>query len=147
MVSRYMLPSRVKREQHIYKILYINSPIKGWYMSDSEKMASGANQLLELSERNFDDTVSGDRPVLVDFWATWCGPCQFMLPIFDKLAKKYGQKVTFGRLNVDDNQGIAMRFDVYAIPTFIVFVNGKAIDRAVGAVGEKGLEGLLQKYQ
>ena len=89
-------------------------------MSDNEKMASGANQLLELSERNFDDTVSGDRPVL---------------------------KVTFGRLNVDDNQGIAMRFDVYAIPTFIVFVNGKAIDRAVGAVGEKGLEGLLQKYQ
>ena len=116
-------------------------------MSDNEKMASGANQLLELSERNFDDTVSGDRPVLVDFWATWCGPCQFMLPIFGKLAKKYGQKVTFGRLNVDDNQGIAMRFDVYAIPTFIVFVNGKAIDRAVGALGAKGLEGLLQKYQ
>ena len=121
-------------------------------MSDNEKMAgsvtaaSSSNQLLELSERNFDDIVSGDKPVLVDFWATWCGPCQFMLPIFDKLAKKYGQKVTFGRLNVDDNQGIAMRFDVYAIPTFIVFVNGKAIDRAVGAVGEKGLEGLLQKY-
>jgi thioredoxin 1 len=122
-------------------------------MSDNEKMAgsvtaaSSSNQLLELSERNFDDIVSGDKPVVVDFWATWCGPCQFMLPIFDKLAKKYGQKVTFGRLNVDDNQGIAMRFDVYAIPTFIVFVNGKAIDRAVGAVGEKGLEGLLQKYQ
>ena len=122
-------------------------------MSDSEKVTgnvtaeSSGNQLLKLSERNFDDIVSGDKPVLVDFWATWCGPCQFMLPIFDKLAKKYGQKVTFGRLNVDDNQGIAMRFDVYAIPTFIVFVNGKAIDRAVGAVGEKGLEGLLQKYQ
>jgi thioredoxin 1 len=122
-------------------------------MSEKEQMTSrastavGASQLLELSEKNFDDTVSRDKPVLVDFWATWCGPCQFMLPIFDKLAKKYGQKVTFGRLNVDDNQGIAMRFDVYAIPTFIIFVNGKAVDRAVGAVGEKGLEGLLQKYQ
>ena len=122
-------------------------------MSDNEKMAgsvtaaSSSNQLLELSERNFDDIVSGDKPVLVDFWATWCGPCQFMLPIFDKLAKKYGDKVSFGRLNVDDNQGVAMRFDVYAIPTFIIFMNGKAIDRAVGAVGEKGLEGLLQKYQ
>lgn len=127
----------------IQKILYIKSAIKDGSMSDNEKMAgsvtaaSSSNQLLELSERNFDDIVSGDKPVLVDFWATWCGPCQFMLPIFDKLAKKYGQKVTFGRLNVDDNQGIAMRFDVYAIPTFIVFVNGKAIDRAVGAVGEK----------
>ena len=108
---------------------------------------SSSQSLMELSDKNFDDTVSGSRPVLVDFWATWCGPCQFMLPIFDKLAKKYGDKVTFGRLNVDDNQGVAMRFDVYAIPTFIIFMNGKAIDRAVGAVGEKGLEGLLQKYQ
>jgi thioredoxin 1 len=104
-------------------------------------------ELLELSEKNFDETIGTSKPLLVDFWATWCGPCQFMLPIFDKLAKKYGDKVTFGRLNVDDNQGIAMRFDVYAIPTFIVFMDGKVVDKAVGAVGEKGLEGLLQKYQ
>lgn len=113
----------------------------------SSAHASGNQALMELSEKNFDEIVSGSKPVLVDFWATWCGPCQFMLPIFDKLAKKYGDKVSFGRLNVDDNQGLAMRFDVYAIPTFIIFMNGKAIDRAVGAVGEKGLEGLLQKYQ
>jgi thioredoxin 1 len=117
------------------------------HLANGPSAATGAAQLIELSEKNFDETISGDKPVLVDFWATWCGPCQFMLPIFDKLAKKYSQKVNFGRLNVDDNQGIAMRFDVYAIPTFIVFMNGKAIDRAVGAVGEKGLEGLLQKYQ
>ena len=116
--------------------------------SPSTTSTSGANQtLLEISEKNFDEIVAGDKPVLVDFWATWCGPCQFMLPIFDKLAKKYSDRVSFGRINVDDNQGVAMRFDVYAIPTFIVFMNGKAIDRAVGAVGEKGLEGLLQKYQ
>jgi thioredoxin 1 len=117
------------------------------HLANGPSAAAGAAQLVELSEKNFDEIISGDKPVLVDFWATWCGPCQFMLPIFDKLAKKYSQKVNFGRLNVDDNQGIAMRFDVYAIPTFIVFMNGKAVDRAVGAVGEKGLEGLLQKYQ
>jgi thioredoxin 1 len=87
----------------------------------SSAHASGNQALVELSEKNFDEIVGGNKPVLVDFWATWCGPCQFMLPIFDKLAKKYGDKVSFGRL--------------------------KAIDRAVGAVGEKGLEGLLQKYQ
>jgi thioredoxin 1 len=113
----------------------------------SSTHASGNQALVELSEKNFDEIIGESKPVLVDFWATWCGPCQFMLPIFDKLAKKYGDKVSFGRLNVDDNQGVAMRFDVYAIPTFIIFMNGKAIDRAVGAVGEKGLEGLLQKYQ
>ena len=122
-------------------------------MSDDRKVAASVHaasnnaSLVELSEKNFDEVVGGNKPVLVDFWATWCGPCQFMLPIFDKLAKKYGTKVSFGRLNVDDNQGVAMRYDVYAIPTFIMFMNGKAVDRAVGAVGEKGLEGLLQKYQ
>ena len=110
--------------------------------SDSIKPA-----LVELSEKNFDEVIGGNKPVLVDFLATWCGPCQFMLPIFDKLAKKYEEKVIFGRLNVDDNQGVAMRFDVYAIPTFIVFMNGKLVEKAVGAVGEKGLEGLLEKYQ
>ncbi len=111
-----------------------------------EQMSKGgANQLVELSEKNFDDIVAGGKPVLVDFWASWCGPCQFMLPIFDKLAKKYNDKMVFARLNVDDNQSIATRFDVYAIPTFIVFRDGKAIDRAIGAVGEIGLEGLVKK--
>jgi thioredoxin 1 len=102
--------------------------------------------LIELKEDNFEKIISEDKPVLIDFWATWCGPCQFMLPIFDKLAKKYGEKVIFGRVNVDDNQSIAMKFDVYAIPTFILFEKGRVADRAVGAVGEKGLEGLIQKY-
>ena len=120
-------------------------------MSEANRNAGahvGSNQILmELSEKNFFETINGSKPVLVDFWATWCGPCQFMLPIFDKLAKKYAEKVMFARLNVDDSQSVAMKFDVYAIPTFIMFMNGKAVDRAVGAVGEKGLEGLLQKYQ
>lgn len=108
---------------------------------------SKIHQILELSEKNFDSYIKSEKPILVDFWATWCGPCKFMLPVFDSLAKKYSSKVNFGRINVDDYQSIAVKYDVYAIPTFIIFTNGKITDRAVGAVGEKGLENLLEKYK
>ena len=110
-------------------------------------MSSNSNKpaLVELSEKNFDEVIGGNKPVLVDFWATWCGPCQFMLPIFDKLAKKYEEKVIFGRLNVDDNQGVAMRFDVYAIPTFIVFMNGKLSRKSSRRCWRKGARRITGK--
>src|SRR5574340_607964 len=117
-------------------------------MSEDKKTSgssqTGATPLLELSEKNFDDAVNANKPVIVDFWATWCGPCQFMLPIFTRLAKKYNT-IRFARVNVDDAQGVSQRYGVYAIPTFIVFKDGKPIDKAVGAVGEPGLQMLAQK--
>lgn len=109
------------------------------------EMISKEPEIVELNDMNFDSVVSGEIPVLVDFWATWCGPCQFMLPIFKRLAKKY-KTIRFARVNVDDAQGISQRYGVYAIPTFIVFKNGKPVDKAVGAVGEPGLHMLAQKY-
>lgn len=111
----------------------------------SEMTSPKESEILELDDTNFDKAMVGNGPVIVDFWATWCGPCQFMLPIFTKLAKKY-KTIRFARVNVDHAQGVSQRYGVYAIPAFIVFKDGKPIDKAVGAVGEPGLHMLAQKY-
>ncbi len=103
------------------------------------------NEIIELTDANFDEIISSDSPTLVDFWAEWCSPCKFMLPVFSRLAKKY-QSIRFARLNVDQAQSVATRIGVYAIPTFIMFKNGQVVDKAVGAVGEPGLHMLAQKY-
>ena len=102
-------------------------------------------EIIELTDANFDQVISSDTPTLVDFWAEWCGPCKFMLPVFSRLAKKYSS-IRFARLNVDQAQSVAKRLAVYAIPTFIMFKNGNILDKAVGAVGEPGLHMLAQKY-
>lgn len=111
----------------------------------AEMTSQKEQEIQELTDVNFDDVVSSNTPVLVDFWATWCGPCQFMLPIFTRLAKKF-KTIRFARVNVDDAQSVAARYGVYAIPTFLMFKNGQIIDKAVGAVGEPGLNMLAQKY-
>lgn len=111
----------------------------------AEMTAHKEQEILELNDMNFDNAISGDIPIIVDFWAEWCGPCQFMLPIFTRMAKKY-KGIKFARVNVDKAQGITQRYQVYAIPTFLVFKAGSLIDKAIGAVGEPGLHMLAQKY-
>lgn len=101
--------------------------------------------VLELSDSNFDNIVSSEKPTLVDFWAEWCGPCKMMHPIFERMSKKY-PGIKFARVNVDQNQYISRRLSIQAIPTFIMFRSGQILDRMMGAVGEPGIHMICKKY-
>ena len=97
-----------------------------------------------MTEANFDRLSAADKPMLVDFWATWCGPCRIMDPVVEKLAAKYSGKVLFGKVNVDEEMNISSRYQVFSIPTFMIFKNGQPLDAVIGAVGEASLERLVK---
>ncbi len=90
---------------------------------------------LTISDDNFENEVlKSDQPVLIDFWATWCGPCRAIAPIVEELASEYDGMVKFGKLDVDNNQDTAIKYGVRSIPTLLVFKNGQVKERIVGAV-------------
>lgn len=84
-------------------------------------------------------------PVVVDFWAPWCGPCRMVSPVIEKLAEKYSGKLKVVKVNVDDNQSLAMRFNIMSIPTIMLFRDGKALDQAIGAAPSEFYEKMLLK--
>ena len=101
--------------------------------------------VIDLDSSNFHDVISQNNLLLVDFWAEWCGPCKSMHPIFSRMAKKYDQ-VRFARVNVDNSQDVAKKFNVQSIPTFIMFKNGQVAQQMVGAVGEPGIHMICKKF-
>ncbi|MCL4355851.1 MAG: thioredoxin [Nitrososphaerota archaeon] len=105
--------------------------------------SSSTELTVKLTEENFDEVVSGPKPVFVDYWAVWCGPCRVMDPVVEKLAAKYSESILFGKVNVDEEMNISSRYQVFSIPTFMVFRNGQPMDAVIGAVGEASLERLI----
>ena len=106
-----------------------------------------AGNVTEITESNFQATVLGsDKPFLVDFWATWCGPCLAIAPHVEAIANEQTAKLGVGKLNIDDHPAIASQFGVRSIPTLILFKGGKPVDQIVGAVPRAKLEELVRKH-
>ncbi len=104
------------------------------------------NDTLTFTDATFDrDVLKSDVPVLVDFWAEWCGPCRMMGPTVDQVATDYAGKVKVGKLDVDSNQQTAMRYGIRGIPTVLLFKNGQIVEQKVGAIGKPEFQKMLEK--
>jgi len=99
---------------------------------------------IELSDGNFDQIINSDKPVLVDFWAEWCGPCKMIGPVVEELAGEYEGKAAVGKVDVDANPNLSARFGVRSIPTLLIFKGGEIVDKVVGAVPKSVLAQKLQ---
>jgi len=102
------------------------------------------SKTIELTDSNFEEIVKSEKPVLVDFWAEWCGPCRMVGPLVEELAGEYEGKAIVGKLNVDENPEVSAKFGIRSIPTLLVFKGGEIVDKQIGAV-PKGV--LAQKLE
>ena len=99
---------------------------------------------IEITDANFDEVIKTDKPVLVDFWAEWCGPCKMIGPVVEELAGEYEGKVVIGKLDVDSNHEISAKYGIRSIPTLLVIKNGQVVDKQVGAVSKAVLSQKLE---
>ncbi len=106
-----------------------------------------SDNLVILSDGNFDTEIKkADAPILVDFWATWCGPCRVVAPILEQIAVDLKGKVRIGKLDVDQNPAIATQFGIPSIPTLVLFKNGRVVDQMIGAQSREAIAGMIGRH-
>lgn len=101
---------------------------------------------MKLTRENFDEVLKSDKPVLVDFWAEWCGPCRMVSPIIEDLETEYDGKAVVGKVNVDEEAELALRYNIVSIPTVMIFKNGEEAEKIIGASSQDEYEEALEKY-
>ncbi len=101
---------------------------------------------IELNKENFTETVGSNKPVLVDYWAEWCGPCKMVAPILEEVASDMSEKLTVGKVDVDANQELAAQLNIMSIPTLILFKDGEIVDQAIGALSKAQLLSFIEPH-
>lgn len=101
---------------------------------------------MKLNKENFDEILKSDKPVLIDFWAEWCGPCRMVSPIIEELEREYDGSAVIGKVNVDEEAELALRYNVVSIPTVMIFKNGEQAEKIVGASSYDEYAEALDKY-
>ena len=106
-----------------------------------------SNCIINLNSENFEEVVlKSEKPVLVDFWAIWCGPCRMQAPILEDLCEEIKDKAVICKVNVDENEALAVKFGIMSIPSLLVFKNGKVVEKAVGLTSRADLASMLLKH-
>jgi len=116
------------------------------YMRTKERVHDMEAELLHVTDADFNDVVSKNALALIDFWASWCGPCRALAPTIEELAKDYAGRALVGKLDVDENPATAERFQVFSIPTVLIMKNGREVERIVGCVPKDQIETALKKH-
>jgi len=114
--------------------------------SEKAQASTDDNKVQTITDANFETTINGGKPVLVDFWAEWCGPCKRLAPTIDALASEYTGKVTVGKLNVDENPNTAFKFQIRGIPAMLVFKGGQMVEQVVGLVPKEEIKKVLDRH-
>jgi thioredoxin len=106
-----------------------------------------SNHIMTLTSQNFDEeTKRAESPILVDFWAEWCGPCRMVAPVLEQLAEEYQGKARVGKVNVDEHSGLAAKFGVQSIPTLLLFKGGRVVEQYIGATSRDVIARLIDKH-
>ncbi|MDH7507558.1 MAG: thioredoxin [Candidatus Thermoplasmatota archaeon] len=120
---------------------------KQYFKGEKNMKKNLKNKPFEINDADFDETIKKYSFIVIDCWASWCGPCRMMAPVIDDLAREMQGKIVFGKVNVDENPAISVKYNIMSIPTLLVFKNGNLVDRIIGFYPKEELKNKLMLYQ